>query len=79
MKMFEKTIEIAKETLEKAIEAAVAIRVTDERVKDLVAQVNDHEKRIAMLEAKSDLNIEKVKFALLEAKEQLRLDDSTKK
>ena len=67
--MFEKTIEIAKETLEKAIEAAVAIRVTDERVKDLVAQVNDHEKRIAMLEAKSDLNIEKVKFALLEAKE----------
>lgn len=71
--MFEKTIEIAKETLEKAIEAAVAIRVTDGKVKDIVVQVSDHEKRIAKLEGTSDLNIEKVKVAFLEAKEQFRL------
>lgn len=72
-KMFDKTIEIAKETLEKAIDIASDVKVTEKLVNDISTQVKDHEKRITHLEATRDLHFEKVKSAFWEAQSRLQL------
>ena len=71
--MLDKTIQAAKETLEKAIDIASDIKVTERRVTDLNAQVKDHEKRITNLEATRGLHFEKVKSAFWEAQSRLQL------
>jgi len=69
--MLEATIKLAKEVMKEAMETATLIKVADVRLKDLDDVVKDHEKRISKLEARGELDLERLKVAFLEAKAQL--------
>ena len=71
--MFEHTVQIAKEILEKATAVAADMKFTEKLVNDISSQVKDHERRITNLEATRDLHFEKVKAAFWEAQSRLQL------
>ena len=77
--MFDKTIELIKEALDKAIEIRSTMMYLREKMEDVVTQVKDHDGRILALEKTRDLHFEQVKSAFWEAQSRLQLPAKARK
>lgn len=69
----DKIIDTIREALREAIDAKAGMQYLKMKMRDVVVQIKDHEKRITNLEATRELHFEKVKSAFLEAQSRLQI------